>query len=75
MFEAVNAKLAGRASELGFSHPIPFLCECQNPRCFALVRLPAAEYAERRANGRPITIATHSPRPVGISRRDGKWRA
>jgi len=74
-FETANAKLATKASELGFSDPIPFLCECEDPGCFALVRLLAGEYAEQRAIGEPITIAEHTrTQPIGVDRRDGSGR-
>jgi hypothetical protein len=70
-FEAANAESAARASELGFSDRIPFLCECEDPGCFALVRLFAVDYRERRAIGDPITLAEHGSHPVNVARRDG----
>ena len=37
---------------------LPFLCECEDPRCTEIVRLTPAEYEQIRANGRRFAVAT-----------------
>jgi hypothetical protein len=72
VFEVANERIAERARVLGFSDAIPFLCECDDSTCFAIVRLAAREYAERRAAAKPITIPEHScEHYVGARRRGG----
>jgi hypothetical protein len=61
-FRSANDRIAEEARSLDFDGPIPFLCECDDTTCYAIVRLDAAEYAERRATGRPIALPDH---PVG----------
>jgi hypothetical protein len=51
VFRSANERIAERARALGVEGKVPFLCECSDQRCFALIRLEAAEYvALRRAS-------------------------
>jgi len=52
-FREANERIQTRAQELEFSHPIPFLCECGNPECHAIVTLPIEDYQAVRR------VATH----------------
>lgn len=47
---ARNERIAGAARRLHFDHaaPVPFLCECSDPRCEALLRISLAEYTSTR---------------------------
>jgi hypothetical protein len=59
-FRSANDRIAERARVLGFEGEVPFLCECDDPTCFALVRIGLGEYAERRRASRtPIALPDH----------------
>jgi hypothetical protein len=58
-FRSANDRIAEQARVLGFAGPIPFLCECDDPTCVAIVRRVAAEYAASRASGTPIVLPVH----------------
>jgi hypothetical protein len=49
VFRDANDRIAEKAAELGWSDPIPFLCECSDIRCFARFRLTLEEYGSARA--------------------------
>jgi hypothetical protein len=51
-FRAANEEIQDSAQEYEFSDPIPFVCECADPACRDLLRVPRAEYEEVRANPR-----------------------
>lgn len=60
VFRSANDRIAGRAAALGFEGEVPFLCECDDPACFAVIRMAPAEYADRRrASSVPITLPEH----------------
>ena len=60
VFRTANDVIAARARALGFDSGIPFLCECDDPRCFAIVRMDADEYASRRGSLEArITLPAH----------------
>jgi hypothetical protein len=46
-----NEVLRAEQTRLGMpaAQPLPFLCECADVRCRAIIRLTADEYAEARA--------------------------
>ena len=50
VFRSANDRIAEKGDELGWRFPVPFLCECSNPRCFARLELPLAEYEELRSH-------------------------
>jgi hypothetical protein len=43
-------RIAEKAHELGWSFPVPFLCECSHIHCFARVELTLEAYDELRAH-------------------------
>ena len=52
-FRDANGKIADTAERLlASSDPIPFLCECADRGCFAVVNLSAPDYQEVRGNPR-----------------------
>jgi hypothetical protein len=60
VFRSANDRIADRAAALGFEGEIPFLCECDDPTCFAVIRMAPAGYANRRrASPVPITLPEH----------------
>ena len=70
-FAGANERIAESAVRLGFSAPVPFLCECDDRRCYAIVRLPLAEYRRRRSLGEAVTIVGHAQQPAAVGRSDG----
>ena len=38
---------------------VAFVCECDDPTCYAIVRLDAAEFEENRVSRVPITLPGH----------------
>jgi hypothetical protein len=65
-FRSANDKIAEQARVLRFEGPIPFLCECDDATCYAIVRLDAAEYARSRASGMPIALPDHPVRATAV---------
>lgn len=62
VFRNANESVAAKARELefGLDQPLPFLCECSDPRCFAHVMLTIEEYEEARSDPRRyLTISGH----------------
>ena len=79
IFRRANEEIHEAAGTLGFDAPIPFLCECTNERCTAVVRITAADYAEIRSHPRHfVTAPGHQTRSDAhervIGRRDGYER-
>jgi hypothetical protein len=50
-FREANERIQGRARELEFPDPVPFLCECGEPNCREIVRLTLEEYEGVRRGG------------------------
>lgn len=50
-FRNANERIFESAREYDVTEAIPFLCECEDPACTAIVRLSAAEY--ERIRGEP----------------------
>jgi hypothetical protein len=50
MFRDANERIFRSAREYDVTEAIPFLCECADPACTAIVRLAAEEYDRIRAN-------------------------
>jgi hypothetical protein len=72
VFREANERIAESARALGFTGAIPLLCECEDSACFALIRLPADDYAKRRLGAEAITIPEHSrQRPDSARRPEG----
>jgi hypothetical protein len=50
IFRDANERIFRSAREYDVTEAIPFLCECADPACTAIVRLAAEEYDRIRAN-------------------------
>jgi hypothetical protein len=48
-FRDANERIEEKATELGIDHPVPFICECAEPRCHELISPGLAEYEAVRA--------------------------
>ena len=76
-FREANEAIRAKADEYGaLLDGIPFLCECPDTACMAIVRLTPDQYAAVRADDRHFfTVQGHeeADRPVGhvVSREDG----
>jgi hypothetical protein len=51
-FREANEKIGETAERLEVNIPVPFMCECAEPSCTAIIRLPLEEYEEIRAHPR-----------------------
>ena len=62
VFRDANERVRARAAELSRDEGrAPFLCECEDPRCEAIVRLSLSEYEAVRAGARQFFIAPGHP--------------
>ncbi len=54
VFRDANDEIALAASDHGLrdGRPVPFVCECSDPRCTELIRLTLDEYGRVRSNAR-----------------------
>jgi hypothetical protein len=54
VFRDANDEIAGAAAEHGLKGgaPVPFVCECSDPRCTKLIRLTLEDYEAVRRNPR-----------------------
>jgi hypothetical protein len=60
VFRNANDRIAEKAAELAWNDPIPFLCECSDRRCFALLELTLDEYGSVRAHSeRYVMLPEH----------------
>ena len=50
VFRNANDRIAGKAAELAWHDPIPFLCECSDSHCFGRLELTLDEYGSVRAH-------------------------
>jgi hypothetical protein len=51
-FRQANERISAAAETYGVDVPVPFVCECADPRCSEVVRLKLEEYEEIRADSR-----------------------
>jgi hypothetical protein len=73
-FRRANEGIRGAAEEHRFTAPVPFICECPEPTCRQLLRVPLEAYEEVRRNPRHfVTVPEHAEREGGevISTSDG----
>lgn len=75
-FREANERISAAAGSYGIETPIPFICECSDPRCSEVIRLSLDEYEEVRANSRHfLNIPGHEAASKGLAvvveRRDG----
>jgi hypothetical protein len=60
VFREANERVAAKAGELEVAYPMPFLCECRDPHCFARISLALEEYEQVSAEPRRyLTIPGH----------------
>lgn len=60
IFRSANDRIGERAHELGWRFPVPFLCECEDRRCFARVELTVDSYDAIRVHPqRYLTVPGH----------------
>jgi hypothetical protein len=50
IFRSANDRIGEKARELGWRFPVPFLCECDDRRCFARLELTVEWYDEVRGH-------------------------
>jgi hypothetical protein len=75
-FREANERISAAAETYGVDVPVPFVCECADPRCSEVVRLRLEEYEEIRAHSRrffhvPIDRDTEGAVGVVVAERDG----
>jgi hypothetical protein len=71
-----NERIAAAATRHRFDRdvPVPFLCECSDPRCEQLLRMTLRDYRTARADGDFVAAAGHQVDHARIVRiRDGCW--
>jgi hypothetical protein len=56
-FRDANERIQERARELEFEPPVPFLCECGEPSCRAIVRVGLQAYEVVRAHATWFLVA------------------
>ena len=57
-FREANEQIQGKVLELAAQeHPAPYLCECDDPVCTAVILLTAAEYEDVRSESRQFVVA------------------
>jgi len=62
VFREANDRIAERRSELGtILGSTPFLCECEDETCTAIVRLTPGEYEQVRARTNQFLVANGHP--------------
>jgi hypothetical protein len=67
VFRTVNEEIKTVVDTEDIDLPLaPFICECGDPACRELIRLPLAKYSDVRASPRRFILAN------GHDRRDGK---
>ena len=63
-FREANERIRARAVDLGaLDQPSPYLCECDDGRCTAVVLLRAEEYEEVRSAPRRFVVVRGHQRP------------
>ena len=73
-FRRANERIERAAVEHRFEASVPFLCECPEPTCLELVRVPLEAYERvRRHPRRFLTKPEHADREQGevVARTDG----
>lgn len=71
VFRDANDEIAGVAADHGLAdgRPVPFVCECSDPRCATVISLTLAEYRRVRSNPRWFAHAVgHEAALPGIVR-------
>lgn len=71
VFRDANDEIAVAAADHGLQdgRPVPFVCECSDPRCVTIIPLTLAEYRRVRSNPRWFAHATgHEAALPGVVR-------
>ena len=76
IFRDANESIGGAARRYGVGGRVPFICECTDPSCTAIIQLELDEYERIRANAAWFVDATdHYRASQGyahvVDRRDG----
>jgi len=56
LFREANEKIESGAEAMHFHHDVPFICECADTRCTAIVRLDLHEYENVREHARRFFV-------------------
>ncbi len=65
---------AARRHHFGRDAPVPFICECDDERCDALIRLTVEEYETARSTADYLVAPGHQVDHAQIVRvKDGCW--
>ena len=71
-FRDANEHIGAAAGAYGIDSPIPFICECADARCSAIVRLTLEQYEEVRADSRHfLNVPGHQDAAEIVAERDG----
>jgi hypothetical protein len=74
-FRRANERIGAAAGAYGVDTPVPFLCECADPKCSEVVRLKLEEYEEIRSDPRHFLHIpgheTDGTTSVVVAERDG----
>lgn len=57
MFRDANERIRAAMPELQFAEPLPFMCECPEPRCTTIIGLGTGEYESVRADAARFCVA------------------
>jgi hypothetical protein len=67
-FRDANEHISAAAGAYGIESPIPFICECADARCSAIVRLTLEQYEEVRADSRHfLNVPGHQDGPEDVA--------
>jgi hypothetical protein len=67
-FRAANERIGAAAGVYDIATPVPFICECADPTCTAVVRVELDQYEEIRSDSRRfLTVPGHQTAALGVS--------
>jgi hypothetical protein len=73
-FRVANERIQDVALEHEIGEPVPFLCECADPRCTTIIRISLGDFADVRSSPVRFVHATGHGEPEHtrvVDRRDG----
>jgi hypothetical protein len=75
IFREANERIAGRRDELeAVAGLTPFLCECEDEACTAIMRISGADYAQvRRDPAYFVVVPGHPTRGEATDHRGAGW--
>ena len=76
IFREANESIMDAAEEYGIRGGLPFICECAEPSCTTIIRVPVEEYERVRSSPTHFLNASGhdaaaGPHAVAVERRDG----